>query len=394
MSSTFDPHEREMTSKPRVLYLIDSLAAGGAERSLVDVAPRLVASGIDLEVAVLVDRPGLKGELTECGVGVHVIGGTSRMSQYGRLIRFLRIHRPDLLHTTLFESDILGRLAAVPLKLPVVTTLANTPYGPEHAVEAGVGPLKLRAARLVDAATARSVRRFHAVSNATAEACIQRLHLDRDKVDVIPRGRDQARLGRRTAARRHSVRSALQIDSEAPVILAAARQEPQKGLDVLLQSLPAIMGRHRDAVLLLAGREGRQTLQLRGLAEEMGVVDAVRFLGERADVPDLMCAADVFVLPSHREGLPGVVLEAMALEVPIVASDLPTVREAVPDDGFACLVPPGEPSRLAQGIIDTLANSEDSTRRTEASRRRFEEQFDIDAVCAAMAAFYRGAVSS
>ena len=378
---------------PRILYLIDSLAAGGAERSLVDMAPRLVALGADLEVAVLVDRPGLAPELTARGVPIHVIGGSWRGEQYVRLLRFLRAHRPQLLHTTLYESDVLGRLAAVPLRIPVVATLANTPYGPDHAREAGIGQVQLRAAQLVDMITARAVRRFHAVSQATARAYVERLHLDAGKVQVIPRGRDQARLGRRTPERRQSAREGLGIRPGVPLILAVGRQEPQKGFDVLLEAMPTVLDALPEAVLLIAGREGRETDRLRTVLEKTGCEGSIRFLGERGDVPDLVSAADVFVLSSFREGLPGVVLEAMALEAPIVASDLPTVREAVPSEEYAYLVPAGDSFALGEAIIGAVADPDRSARLAATSRRRFEAEFDIDAVCAAILDFYRAALS-
>lgn len=378
---------------PRVLYLIDSLAVGGAERSLVDMAPRLVALGIDLEVAVLVDRPGLGPDLTARGVPVHVIGGTWRGAQYVRLLGFLRSWRPDLLHTTLYESDVLGRLAAMPLGVPVVTTLATTPYGHEHLRESGVGRVPLRAAQLADALTARTVRRFHAVSHATAGAYVERLHLDPAKVQVIPRGRDQARLGRRTPERRRAVRESLCIGRDDPMIVAAGRQEPQKGFDTLLEAMPAILDVLPAATLLVAGREGRDTDRLRSIVEQCGLAGSVRLLGERDDVPDLLSAADVFVLSSHREGLPGVVLEAMALESAIVASDLPTVREATPSEDYAYLVPPGDRSALSAAVVEALTKPRRSAQLVSASRRRFEEEFDIEAVCATMADFYRRVLS-
>lgn len=379
---------------PRVLYLIDSLAAGGAERSLVDMAPRMVRLGVDLEVAVLAERPGLAPELRASGVPVHAVGGVSRASQLRRLVSFIRDHRPELLHTTLYEADVLGRLAAAPLRLPVVTTLANTPYGPEHILESGVGRPRLRAAQLVDALTARWVRRFHAVSRATAAACVERLHLDACKVEVIPRGRDQARLGRRTPRRSEQVRRSLGIPPEAPLVVAVGRQEPQKGFDVLLKAMPRVLAALPEAVLVVVGREGRDTRRLATIVRDAGISGSVRMLGERSDVPNLISAADVFVLSSHREGLPGVVLEAMALEAPIVASDLPNVREAVPGSEFANLVTPGDHEAFGQAITETIFAAELAQRRARAARRRFEDEFDIDAVCVAMTRFYRTALSA
>ncbi|HLH46555.1 MAG TPA: glycosyltransferase [Acidimicrobiales bacterium] len=379
---------------PRVLCLIDSLAPGGAERSLVEMAPRLVRLGVRLEVAVLADTPGLGPELVAGGVPLHVVGRASRASRLRRLAGLLASRRPGLLHTTLYESDVLGRIAAFPLRIPVVTTLANTPYGPEHAAEAGVSTARLRAAQVVDVLTARTVRRFHAVSRATAAACVQRLRLDPAKVEVIPRGRDQGRLGRRSPQRSAAARRSLGVPADAPLLVAAGRQEPQKGFEVLLRAMPRVLEVLPETILLVAGREGRATPRLREVMDEAGVAASVRMLGHRADVPDILAAADVFVLPSHREGLPGVVLEAMALETPIVASDLPTVREAVPGDNHAVLVPPGDPESLALGITGTLTDPGGARRRAQASRRRFEAEFDIDAVCSAMARFYETALSS
>lgn len=357
------------------------------------MAPRLVALGVDLEVAVLVDRPGMAAELEAKGVPVHVIGGSSRRRQYSGLFRFLRARKPDLLHTTLYESDVLGRLAAGPLRIPIVTTLASTPYGSEHAEESGVGYLQLRAAQMVDMLTAMTVRRFHAVSQAVADAYVQRLHLDPQKVQVIHRGRDQARLGLRTPERRAEVREALGLARETPLIVAAGRQEPQKGFDVLLGAMPAVLEALPSAVLYIAGREGRDTDRLRAILGATAISGSVRFLGERKDLPDLLAAADVFVLSSHREGLPGVVLEAMALEAPIVASDLPTVREAVPGEDYARLIPAGDPFALSEAIHAAVSDPQSSARRAGASRRRFEERFDIEAVCAAIVDFYRLALS-
>lgn len=375
-----------------VTYLIDSLAAGGAERSLADIAPHLVTAGVDLEVAVLHDRDGLRSELEEAGIPVRVVTASSRPGWVAGVAGLLRRRRPDLLHTTLFESDLAGRMAAAALRVPVVSSVVSTGYGPEHAAEAGIRAHRLQAARVADAVSARVVRRFHAVSQAAAAAAIDLLRLPRHKVEVIPRGRDRARLGYPSPARRSATRRALGIEGDAPVVLAVARQEPQKGLDVLLRAMPEVLRSQPQATLLVAGAPGRSTPDLSRLVAGMGLEKSVRVLGMRSDVPDLLCAADVFTLPSRREGLPGAVLEAMALDVPIVASDLPTVREAIPDDRYAILVPAGDPSPLASALLVSLQGGDASAGRASAGRQRFESCFDIAAVSRRMIAFYRAAL--
>ncbi|MGH9057476.1 MAG: glycosyltransferase [Acidimicrobiales bacterium] len=382
-----------LQGRPFVLYLIDSLAPGGAERSLVDMTPHLVAEGVGLEVAVLHDRPGLRYELESRGVRVHIIDGSSRLAWVSGVTRLLDRLRPDLLHTTLFESDLVGRTAAAFCRVPVVSTLASTPYGPEHATEPGLRKARLLAARAADIATARVVRRFHAVSQAAADACIVRMGLPRERVEVIPRGRDRTRLGEPSPGRRASARSQLGLSPEVPVVLAVARQQPQKGLDLLLRAVPILLRDQPLTQLLVAGGEGRATTDLSGIVADLGIGNLVRFLGERQDVGDLLCAADVFVLPSRREGLPGAVLEAMAMEVPIVASDLPTVREAVPDSEHAILVPVEDPQALALAVSRVLSDSAASADRARAARARFERQFDIVSVSRAMARFYGAALA-
>jgi glycosyltransferase involved in cell wall biosynthesis len=178
------------------------------------------------------------------------------------------------------------------------------------------------------------------------------------------------------------------------VVLAVARQEPQKGLDILIKAFPIVLDRNPHARLFIAGREGRATATLAQLRADLRVEPYVHFLGERGDIADLLCAADAFVLPSRREGLPGSILEAMAMRAPVVASDLPTVREVVPDDRFAVLVRPEDPLELGKALTSVLADRAGATRRAVAARARFERQFDIAAVSRAMVSFYGRALTT
>lgn len=138
------------------------------------------------------------------------------------------------------------------------------------------------------------------------------------------------------------------------MILNVARQECAKGLDVLLRAWTTVVERAPNGILLLAGRDGTRSRQLRQLVTDLGVESNGRFLGVRDDMPNLLCAADAFVLPSRREGLPGALLEAMALDVPIVATEIPTILEAVPGAEYAALVPIDDELGLAQAITNTL----------------------------------------
>lgn len=384
-------------SRPlRVLQLIDSLARAGAEQSLTALAPHLVSEGIELHVAYLIERDGLRPDLEKAGIPVHSLAGAGRDRRQwlARSVALVADLQPAVVHTTLFESDLAGRRAARRLHVPCISSFVNTAYGRTESSRDQVNRLRLRAAQLADAATALSVTRFHAVTQHVATVMGPRLLIPARKIEVIPRGRDAALLGRRTADRRAVARGRLGVDVEAPVILAIGRQEPQKGFDVLLRALPEVLRKIPEIRVFVAGREGRATELLGSLVTELRLTDAVTFLGQRDDVPDLLAASDVLAFPSLWEGAAGTLQEAMALECPIVTSELPTILETV-DESIAGLVPPGDAAALARGLISALRNQQVSTRRVEVGRRRFEREFTID-VCAHRMAdlYFRTAVPS
>jgi glycosyltransferase involved in cell wall biosynthesis len=372
------------------LYLIDSLANGGAETSLAALAPRLIDSGVTLDVASLKLKQPLRQVFEEAGARVITIGeGGGRVGWIRRTHRVMVERRPHLVHTTLFEADVVGRTAARFARVPVVSSLVNEAYGPEQISDPRLSAWKIRSAQLVDAVSARNVRRFHAISEHLADIMSSRLHISRTRIDVIPRGRDPDALGIRTPDRRARVRGNLGIKADDPLLLAAARHEYQKGLDLLLKAFSLVVRERPNARLLIAGRDGNHTSELRRIADQLRLVDEVRFIGVRTDVPDLLCAADVFVLPSRWEGLGSVLLEAMALEAPIVASDLPTTREVLSDGVSARLVLPQEPGLLARAILDVLEHIPSAQSRARTARTRFLDRYTTERVSSEMLDFYR-----
>ncbi len=374
----------------RALYVIDSLRGGGAEQSLVDVLPSLAERGCDTEVVVLQRDDGcLRRSLSNIDVPLHDLGDMSALAQVRAIRGLTHSVQPDLVHTTLLRADILGRLACPFLTAPIVTTLPNDSYGPEHRRGSKHGPLGVAAAQAVDAATARVVRRFHAIAESVALVMSRRLMIPRAHIDVVPRGRDRSRLGTRSAARRAATRAALGIDPDTPLILVAARLDPQKGVDVAVRAMQHVRAAIPDALLAVAGQPGN-------LADEGAValgrdVPGVMMLGHRHDVPDLMCAADVLACPSRWEGLGGVTLEAMALELPIVASDIAPFREAV-GVAAAAFVPAGDEQALAGALVAALRDRAAADRAARAGRARFESRFTVDVAADGMAQFYRRAL--
>ncbi len=290
-----------------------------------------------------------------------------RVGQIRQVRALVAARRPDLVHTTLFDADVVGRLGARAAGTPVVSSIVNVAYGPEQRANPALRPWKVEGARWIDRTTGMAVRRFHALSPHVADVMGPRLGIRRDRIDVIPRGRDDAALGDPSPERRRRVRAALGMDDDQLLVVAAARHEYQKGLDVLIAAWPAVRTARPGAVLRIGGRVGNETHHLEAAIEAQGPAAGIELLGARDDVADLMVAADVFVVPSRWEGFGSILVEAMALGTTLVASDVGPVPDVV-GSGWARLVAPGQAGPLAAAVLEAAGQSPDDARAARRGR--------------------------
>jgi glycosyltransferase involved in cell wall biosynthesis len=369
-----------------VMHVIDSLHGGGAETSLLDVIPGLASRGVSTSIVTLLDDDGsLEGRLDALGLTPIRLKHHDPMRLTLELRSLICSERPDLLHTTLLFSSLTGRIAARSLHTPVITTLANQDYGAEHRANSSYGTWSVRAVQAADLLTVRLTTRFHAISADVARVMSHRLMIPKDRIQVVYRGRDPARLGIPTLDRRLRMRAALSIDANTPVVLSVGRLDRQKGVDTTIDAFRHLIQRIPDAVLLIAGRPGNASAVVRAKAQ---ACPAVRLLGHRTDVPDLMCAADVLSFPSRWEGLGGTLVEAMALRLGIVASGITPVAETIGDVGWP-LVEPDDGEALADGLISVLKRCAGNEARKDAGQRRFRALFTAEAASEGMSRLYR-----
>jgi glycosyltransferase involved in cell wall biosynthesis len=374
----------------KVLYLIDGLSVGGgAERSLLELAPGLRDAGVDLSVAYFEERPeSAAPQLRALGVPVHHLAATGRLRRIGAVRRLLADGRFDVLHTTLFEADVGGRVAAAGRSVKVISSYVNTAYDLGRDRNPAVPAWKLRAVQEADGFTARHLMDLaHANSESVKASIVRHLRIPPERVRVVLRSRSTDRVAGPDPARRAEVRAALGLTTGAPVLVTVGRNEPQKNQDSLVRAMVDVHGERPDAVLLVAGRSGATTATLAASIDELGLADSVRLLGHRDDVPDLLQAADVFVLPTLFEGLPGSVIEAMAMGTPIVASDIGPVRELV-DETTAVLVATPDAPWLATGVLRVLADPGAATERAERALERYRTSFTGEQVLAGMVGLY------
>ncbi len=353
--------------------------------------PLLRERGVVVTVVCLYPtQEGVSSHVAAAGYDVRYVTAGSAAGRVRAVRALIRSEQPDVVHTTIIEANLLGRLAAARMGVPVLTSLVNTSYAAARFADPNVTAWKLRLVQFADGWTGRHLTdHFHAITEAVKTAGVRDLGLAPERTTVIPRGRDRQRVGEPGPERRRWVRHALGVPEEAEVLINVGRQEFQKGQRYLLEAFEEVARQHPNAVLLIAGRKGYATPELeRRMAYSSLLRERVRFLGHRDDVPELLAAADVFVFPSLYEGLGGAVIEAMALGLPIVTSDVPAVREVTEEGGNAVLVEPANATALADALTTLLADPERREQFGRRSREIYEEQFTLESVVDRMADLY------
>lgn len=341
--------------------------------------------GIDVAVLCLGEDRTMLPKFEAAGIPVTFVRGASRLQTLRSLISFLKSSNADLVHTMLFWPDVIVRPLARLLGIRVVTSLTNEYYGAEHRANSKYGAPGVLAAQLADFVSSRFASRFHAISHRSATIMSRRLLLRSSRVRVIYRGRDLEHLGRRTSERRQRIRTELGLTNEI-VFLCVGRQDYQKAHEVAIDAFAQLSGNGTPAVLLLAGRPGGNTQEIEAALDRAGRPPTIQLLGERGDIGDLLCAADAFVMPSRFEGLGGSVVEAMALELPLILTDLAIFREV--SDGRAWFFQRDDADDLARVLKNFLANSFPGEWTTEL-RKRAVDHFSINGVASDVAEFYR-----
>lgn len=367
----------------RVIHVIDSLGGGGgAEHALRLQLPELARSGVESEVICLKDRVGPLSELVRReGTPVTILSSTGRVARAIELRHHVRMRKPDLVHATLFESCLVSRLALMASRTPLINSLVNTSYTPVQVDRLGLSRRKRFLLRTVDRATAKRVDHFHALTRSVKCEAVDVLGVSAEKITIIPRGRAKIVADEVVLARRAKIRESLGIGDVEVVVLNVGRQEPQKGQHVLIQAMPTLARGGVPVTLLIAGREGSSSSDLRQELERLGRDRGrIHILGYRTDISDLVAISDIFAFPSYYEGLGSALIEAMAGSLPIVASDIGPIREVLDDGRAGVLVPPGDPLAFAEGIRSLIEDKAYAAQLGEAGHARFLSHYQLRSV--------------
>lgn len=359
----------------RVVHLVIGGEVAGGQLVALRLAVAARAAGHDVVFLSPSAGPFLD-RVEQEGLPAHVVplGDALDVRAVARLRAFLRHERADILHThTHFSLNVVGRLAGRAAGASVIAHMHI-----ENVFRDA--PVARRAQVALDNGTARLCRWIVAVSDATRATLVAQGYPP-DRTLTIRNGIE---IGE-PAQSAH-----VEPAPAGPVLLEVGRLCEVKGQRELIEALSRLT--RNDVTLLLAGEDvesaGAYRHALERRARDLGVADRVRFLGRRDDVPGLLAAADVLVLPSWIEGLPLVVLEAMAAGVPVVATSVGGTPEAVVDGETGLLVPSRDVDALAGAIDALLSDPERAQRLGAAGRRRARERFDADAAAQRVVGLY------
>jgi len=361
----------------RIALALESSGPGGAENVVLRLAAGLRAAGD--EPVLVTMRPGWMTERAEAdGFEVWLAPQPPGLAP-GWIPAFARrLHRGGIecLHSHEFAMNVYGGVAARALGIPSVATI----HGRNWATGSRRRGLAYRALR-------RLGMRIVAVSHDLAAFLAAGLPLPLEAITVVHNGiplPTPAAEAERATARRET-RAELGVPAGAPLLLAVGNLYPVKDHASLLRAAATLPGVH----VAIAGR-GEEEAKLRALAAELGLAPRLHLLGLRDDVARLHGAADVFVQPSRSEGLPLAILEAMGAGLPVVATRVGGVHEAVLDGETGRLVPPGDPDALAAALRPLLEAPALRAALGRAGAERAERAFSLGAMTDAYRALYRG----
>lgn len=347
-----------------VLHLIETSGPGGAEKVLIRLVENLDRSRYRSLVCLLRDG-WLKAQLQSRGIET-IVNPQHRSLDFHwlfRLARLLRNRSIHVMHAHEFAMNVYGSILSRMTGIPIVATVHGKNYYWS----------KWRRCLAYQFVARQSV--MVAVSEDLRQFVTQRLAIHPDNIRVVHNGvhlRQHA-----VSDRRNTIRKEMGINGSQPCIGTVGNLYAVKGQTYLLRACAAVAKEFPDFVLLVAGR-GEQLESLEEEARSLGIERNVRFLGFREDVPALLDAIDVFVLPSVSEGLPVSILEAMARGKAVVASNIGGIPEVVKDGMTGYLVPPSDPEALTAKILLFLHHPQLAADMGESGRKRVQEAFSLD----------------
>jgi glycosyltransferase involved in cell wall biosynthesis len=363
--------------KYRLMQITHDLAIGGLQQVVVNICRTIDRERFEVSVLCLRALGEFVPEVEKLGIEVILLpqkqNGTDYLS-FLKVAKILRKKNIDVIHTHNTQPLIDGTLGAL---LSGVRTIIHTDHSREF-------PDKKRY-MVAEWLMSHFVDKMVGVSPPTTEDLIKYEKISPRKVTTILNGIDGSKFSAPVDRKRKKMD--LGIRGEGPVIGLGVRLSEEKGVAYLLKAMPEIVGHYPDVTLVIAGK-GEREKDLRREAAVLGVGENTLFIGPRLDMPEVLKVLDLYVLPSLREGLPTALLEALAAECPVVATDVGGNHVAIVHGENGSLVAPGNPGALAREVIRLLGDGELRSRYAKRGRELFESRFAANVMTAQYENYY------
>lgn len=357
--------------RPRVLHLNTEPTWRGGEQQVLYLLDGLRARGVP---ALLVAQPGapMAERARANGHDVHTMRmrGEADLLAVWRLRELLRDGQFDVLHAHTSHAHTLGALAAASLgrtRRPRVVVSRRVDFSIFRRSFFGLNGLKYRHGVDLYVTVSEAIRGVLIKDGIAPERAVC-VHsgIDLKKIDDAPRRRD-------------ALRAELGVPPDHALIANVAHMADHKGQRYLIEAMPAVLAARPKTVCAIVG-DGELKGELEALAARLGVTASLRFPGFRADVPQVLKALDLFVMPSHMEGLGTSVLDAMAAGVPVVGTDAGGMPEMIEEGVTGLRCPIKDAPALARAILRLLDDPALGQRLAAEARRRVVERFSTDAM--------------
>ena len=337
---------------------VSSFDAGGTERQMIELIRGLAQQGYEVHAACFAARGTWLPAAAAVAASIEEfpISGFAKRSTWRQVRRYAAWCRRRSIHvvvTSDFYTNVFGltgaAVAGVPLRIGGRREINTDKNAAKLALQRGAYALAHRV-----------------VANSRAGAARLRMEgLAPQRIAVVPNGVDTARFATPRVAR------------PMTTAITIANLRAEKGHDVLIEAIGALGADCPELRFVFVG-DGPCRTKLEQLAAQRGVGHRVRFLGERDDVPALLAAADLFVLPSRTEAFPNSVMEAMAAGLPVIASGVGGILELVEDGVSGVLVPPGDPIALARAIAHVAGDPAGAAATGHRAYERARDRFSME----------------
>jgi glycosyltransferase involved in cell wall biosynthesis len=358
-------------------HIITSLEVGGAQVMLHKLLSTMNRHAFQPTVICLTSIGQMGRALQEQGIpvyGLNMRSGRLDLRAFVQLIKVLREQEPRIVQTWLYHADLLGGVAAK------IVGIRHIAWNIRHTnLDWDKNRWHTLGAVRICAYLSKTIPELIICNSQAAAETHQRVGYVAHKFRIIPNGFDVVRFVPDDAARL-SVRSELGIGPRSLLVGMVGRFHPQKNQQGFLEAAALLAHRGLDLRYVMAGAELQSSnRELTAVIDRLGLTGQVHLLGSRTDMPRIMASLDLLVLPSHGEGFPNVVGEAMSAGVPCVATDVGDARSLLGEGGL--VVRPNDPEALAGGMFEILSLPSEKRRALgELARERIKRMFSIQEV--------------